>query len=405
MRLSTYNTGTSSWIAINTTSAGDNYNGTATSSSFLSSSGSDNYTLASIADLRPKAKFSPSGPVCGAAGIPVTFSAPGPIPFNYVINYTVNGTAQPPVTITSGMVPYTLPTPVPGIYVLTGFTYNSGASTGSVDLTPITVSAIPTTANAGPDQALCGITTATLAGNTPAMGTGLWTIVSGSGGNIITPTSPTSQFIGLNGVVYTLRWTISNGSCQSTDDVIINFTVQPNPPTASSPQSLCASGAPTIASLAVTPPPACTVNWYIAATGGTPLATNTALVNGTTYYAESVAGSCVSPTRTPVLVNLIPDNIITLTSVPGTDNQTVCMNNPIVTITYAITNATGATVTGLPAGVTGAWAAGVVTISGIPTASGIFNYTVTLAGGCGAATTSGIVTVTSNNSMDRGSEH
>ncbi|MFN8211134.1 MAG: hypothetical protein U0T33_09240, partial [Bacteroidales bacterium] len=241
----------SKWNQIATTSVGDNYNGTATSTGFVTSTGSDNYTLASTTDLIPKAKFSPTGPVCGAAGIPVTFTAPGPIPFDYVLNYTINGAAQPPVTITTGMVPYTLPTASAGVYVLTGFTYNSGASTGSVDVTPITVSATPTTSNAGPDQAQCGITTATLAANTPVVGTGLWSIVAGAGGNIITPTSPSSQFIGLNGVVYTLRWTITNGSCTSTDDVVINFTVQPNPPTAVTPQTFCASILPTIANLTV----------------------------------------------------------------------------------------------------------------------------------------------------------
>ena len=39
-------------------------------------------------------------------------------------------------------------------------------------------------------------------------------------------------------------------------------------------------------------------------------------------------------------------------------------------------------ITGLPAGVTGNWLANVVTISGTPSASGTFNYTVTLTRGC-----------------------
>ncbi|HRT89848.1 MAG TPA: gliding motility-associated C-terminal domain-containing protein, partial [Bacteroidales bacterium] len=46
-------------------------------------------------------------------------------------------------------------------------------------------------------------------------------------------------------------------------------------------------------------------------------------------------------------------------------------------------------------GVTGVWAADVVTISGTPTASGVFNYTVTLSGGCGPVlTASGTINVT-----------
>jgi hypothetical protein len=59
----------------------------------------------------------------------------------------------------------------------------------------------------------------------------------------------------------------------------------------------------------------------------------------------------------------------------------------------------GATVTGLPAGVTGTWLANVVTISGTPTASGPFTYTVTLTGGCGVITTTGTITVTANNTV------
>ncbi len=55
--------------------------------------------------------------------------------------------------------------------------------------------------------------------------------------------------------------------------------------------------------------------------------------------------------------------------------------------------------TGLPAGVTGNWAANVVTISGTPTASGPFNYTVTLTGGCGTVTANGTITVTPNNTI------
>ena len=44
-----------------------------------------------------------------------------------------------------------------------------------------------------------------------------------------------------------------------------------------------------------------------------------------------------------------------MTSPVGTDAQTVCINTAITNITYATTGATGATVTGLPAGVTGIW--------------------------------------------------
>jgi len=78
---------------------------------------------------------------------------------------------------------------------------------------------------------------------------------------------------------------------------------------------------------------------------------------------------------------------ITLTSAPGTDNQTVWVNTAITPITYSTTGATGATFSGLPAGVTGTFSGGNITISGTPAVAGTFNYTVTLTGGCGGVTT------------------
>src|SRR4029079_4482519 len=92
---------------------------------------------------------------------------------------------------------------------------------------------------------------------------------------------------------------------------------------------------------------------------------------------------------------------IALSSPPGTNAQTKCINTAITNITYSTTGATGATLSGLPAGVTGNWAANVVTISGTPTASGTFNYTVTTTGGCTtpAVTATGTITVTANNTI------
>jgi hypothetical protein len=78
---------------------------------------------------------------------------------------------------------------------------------------------------------------------------------------------------------------------------------------------------------------------------------------------------------------------ITLTSTPGTDNQTVCVNTAITPITYSTPGATGATFSGLPTGVTGTFSDGNITIAGTPTVAGTFNYTVTLTGGCGSVTT------------------
>ncbi len=81
----------------------------------------------------------------------------------------------------------------------------------------------PTQSNAGPDQLNVPGTTTILAGNTPEFGTGLWAVVSGTGGTIVTPTSPTSEFQGVAGNEYTLSWTITTQCGSSADEVVISF--------------------------------------------------------------------------------------------------------------------------------------------------------------------------------------
>ena len=61
---------------------------------------------------------------------------------------------------------------------------------------------------------------------------------------------------------------------------------------------------PTISSLVVTHVADATVKWYTASTGGTALASNTALVNGTIYYASQTIGGVESTTRFVVTANL-----------------------------------------------------------------------------------------------------
>ena len=118
----------------------------------------------------------------------------------------------------------------------------------------------------------------------------------------------------------------------------------------------------------------------------------TPTVSGVFNYTVTSIGGCGVVVLTGT-ITVTAANTLALTSAAGTSNQAVCVNTAITNITYAVTGGTGATVTGLPAGVTGTYAAGVVTISGTPTASGVFNYTVTTTGGCGVATQTGTITV------------
>ncbi|OFY86489.1 MAG: hypothetical protein A3F72_14990 [Bacteroidetes bacterium RIFCSPLOWO2_12_FULL_35_15] len=127
--------------------------------------------------------------------------------------------------------------------------------------------------------------------------------------------------------------------------------------------------------------------------GGVFTITGTPTVAGTFNYTVTTTGVCTQVTATgSITVN--PGAVITLTSAVGTDAQTVCINTALNSITYSITNGgTGAGVTGLPTGVTGSFSAGLFTISGTPSGTGIFNYTVTTTGACTPATATGSIII------------
>lgn len=86
---------------------------------------------------------------------------------------------------------------------------------------------------------------------------------------------------------------------------------------------------------------------------------------------------------------------IRLISAGGTTAQTVHANTVITAVTYSVSG-TSASASGLPNGVTGGYNANVFTISGMPTVSGTFNYTITTTGGCNPdANMTGTIRVTS----------
>ena len=109
-------------------------------------------------------------------------------------------------------------------------------------------------------------------------------------------------------------------------------------------------------------------------------------LTGTTTCITSMIGS----------VAISPNNTVGAASSP----PNVCVNNAITAVTHTTTGATGVgTVTGLPAGVSANWSSNVITISGTPTASGTFNYSIPLTGGCGTVNATGTITVRSNNTV------
>ena len=117
---------------------------------------------------------------------------------------------------------------------------------------------------------------------------------------------------------------------------------------------------------------------------------NTNTPGTTTFYAECSANPGCR-TATNFVIN--PNATISLLSGVGTNAQGICRNSAITNISYSIGGGgTGATVTGLPTGVSGSYNAAVFTISGSPSTAGVYNYTVTTTGTCTQTSATGTIT-------------
>ncbi|RLD87275.1 MAG: hypothetical protein DRJ09_10595, partial [Bacteroidetes bacterium] len=116
----------------------------------------------------------------------------------------------------------------PGVYIFEWTVANQSCS--NTDQVRITNYEEPTTANAGPDQTnVCG-TEATMAGNTPAVGVGNWSIDTASLPAGTTPviqaiiqpeTQITNMIPDTYPGVYKYVWTISNGTCTPSSDTVV----------------------------------------------------------------------------------------------------------------------------------------------------------------------------------------
>ena len=111
---------------------------------------------------------------------------------------------------------------------------------------------------------------------------------------------------------------------------------------------------------------------------------------GTYPYTVTATGPCL-PSNLTGTITVNPDASISLS---GSNTQSLCINTLVSDIAYTIGGGgTGATVSGLPAGVTGTYSGGVFTITGSPTVTGTFNYTVQTTGTCVQTSATGTITV------------
>jgi hypothetical protein len=191
-----------------------------------------------------------------------------------------------------------------------------------------------------------------------------------------------------------------NGVCaDSQDDVIITRNDPSVAPTGiTGTTTICNGSSTTLTVLGGSAGTGAIAEWFTGSCGGTSAGTGNSITvsptSNTTYFVR-YAGTCNTTSCASQLVTVNPLHTISLSS--GAATQTTCENTAITNIVYAIGGgATSAGITGLPTGVTGAYASGNFTISGTPTVSGVFNYIVTTTGNsCPNVNASGTITVNS----------
>ncbi|HEY0977300.1 MAG TPA: gliding motility-associated C-terminal domain-containing protein [Flavobacteriales bacterium] len=247
-------------------------------------------------------------------------------------------------TITTPAGPSTTITGLPvGVHVFR-WTISNGPCTPPTTQDEVTVtvfSAGSPNANAGPDQQICGSTTATLAGSVPtAPAVGTWTVISGSG-VFSDPNAPNTSVSGLGFGNNVFQWSVNNGPCAngSTNDqiTITRFDPSVNTANAGPDQQLCTPTTAATMSASSAPPPASGL-WTLVSGSGTiadptsPTTSITGLAVGANTFRWTVSnGPCpVTPPSDEVTIFLFDANAPLANAGP---DQQLC--TPTTTATLA----------------------------------------------------------------------
>jgi Ig-like domain CHU_C associated len=194
--------------------------------------------------------------------------------------------------------------------------YASQTVSGCESTSRLAVTAHVTTTPSAPTasaQSFCSATSPTVANLAASGYTGTlnWYTVASGGSALASGTALASGN-------YYVSQTVSGCESARSSAVAVTVNTTPAAPTGSASQTFCSGSSPTVANLSVT---GTSIIWYTAASGGSVVASGTALVNGTTYYASQTVSGCESTSRLAVTAHLTAPPTATVRSA---DSATVC---------------------------------------------------------------------------------
>jgi gliding motility-associated-like protein len=211
------------------------------------------------------------------------------------------------------------------------WTISNGICLPTTSTVSIQVDLLGTPATASPNQTICiTSSTATIFGNTPTIGIGSWSLVSGTG-TLVSALTETTNLTNLGPGINVFAWTISNGGCSSTSTVSITVDTAPTIANAGPNQSACINSL--VATMSANTALSGIGTWSLVSGSGNITNINfenTTITNlgfGVDVFVWTIANSCSSSSSTvSISIDQAPTTAI------ASPNQSICITSPTTTI-------------------------------------------------------------------------
>jgi len=179
-----------------------------------------------------------------------------------------------------------------------------------------------------PTESICSGQTATFSATSSPGASINWYAVASGGTPVHTGSSFTTPSLTSPATYYAEATIGSCTSLVSRSPAVVTINAAPSAPVVTpSSRTICAGET---ASFTATADPGATINWYTAASGGTPVHTGSSftspvLTSSTTYYAEATLGGCSSSSRSSasVTVQVCQNAVTSFTLVNATNNTDI----------------------------------------------------------------------------------